>query len=391
MSAAFNYRLVLITQLKLLLLLLQKRRQIIMKSTSKSKRRRFWVRDMLKRRQQYSQYHSLIKELELFEREYLFKYLRMSPERFEHMLQIVSPFIKKKHCRSRDPLSPAERLVIALRNLATGDSQLSQTFNFRVSRSTVCNVIKETCRGIWLAMPQQYLKAPNCADEWTTIADGMFQDWNFPNCIGALDGKHIAIECPANSGSNFYNYKKFYSIVLMAMCDSKYCFTLVDIGNFGRDNDAHIFNNSMMGRAFYKNELNVPPPRKIDGHQLPFVIVSDEIFASKSWLLKPYGGKGMPQEDEIFNYRLSGCRRTIENSFGILTARWHIYRCPINAKPETVEKITKACLCIHNYLRLTPNAQYVPSGFIDCEDGNGNIIPGDWRNVTEGACALLCV
>ena len=80
-------------------------------------------------------------------------------------------------------------------------------------------------------MNQQYHKAPNCADEWTKNADGMFQDWNFPNCIGALDGKHIVIECPANSGSNFYNYKKFYSKVLMAMCDSKYCFTLVDIGN----------------------------------------------------------------------------------------------------------------------------------------------------------------
>ena len=117
----------------------------------------------------------------------------------------------------------------------------------------------------------------------------------------------------------------------------------------------------MMGKAFNNDELNVPALRKIDGHQLPFVIVSDEIFALKSWLLKPYGGKGLLQEDEIFNYCLSCCRCTIENSFGILTARWLIFRHPIKAKPETVEMIIKACLCIHNYLRLTPNAQYVPS------------------------------
>ena len=87
----------------------------------------------------------------------------------------------------------------------------------------------------------------------------------------------------------------------MAMCDSRYCFTLVDIGNFGRDNDAHIFNNSMMGKAFLNDELNVPSPREVDGYQLPFFIVSDEIFALKPWLMKPYGGKGLPQEEEIFN------------------------------------------------------------------------------------------
>ena len=174
----------------------------------------------------------------------------------------------------------------------------------------------------------------------------------------------------------------------MAMSDSRYCFTLVDIENIGRDNDAHIFNNSMMGKAFINDEPNVPSPREVDGYQLPFVIVSDEIFALKPWLMKPYGGKGLPQEEEIFNYRLSCCRRTIENNFGILTARWRIFRQPIKAKPETVDSITKACLCLHNYLRLTSNAQYIPSGFVDSEDSSGNIIPGDWRRVTEGACAF---
>ena len=59
----------------------------------------------------------------------------------------------------------------------------------------------------------------------------------------------------------------------------------------------------------------MPSPREVDGFHLPFVIVSDEIFALKPWLMKPYGGKGLPQEEEIFNCRLSRCRRTIENSF----------------------------------------------------------------------------
>ena len=49
----------------------------------------------------------------------------------------------------------------------------------------------------------------------------------------------------------------FFSIVLMAMCDAKYCFTFVNVGNYGKDNDPQIFNNSDIGKAFNANEMNI--------------------------------------------------------------------------------------------------------------------------------------
>ena len=268
----------------------------------------------------------------------------MSPERFENLLQLVGPYIKKKKCKTRESITPAERLTITIIYLASGDSPQSQSFNFRVGRTTVCNIARDTRRAIWLALNENYLKPPMSLEDWKKIAQKFFTEWNFPNCLGALDGKHIAIECPGYSGSQYYNYKGLFSIVLMAMCDANCCFTLFDVGNYGRENDAQIFNNSDMGKAFLANEINIPAPTIIDGHELPYVIVSDEIFALKPWLMKPYPGKGLTEEQAIYNYRLSRCRRTRENSFGILSARWRLFRRLIRAVPETVDGITKACL-----------------------------------------------
>lgn len=75
--------------------------------------------------------------------------------------------------------------------------------------------------------------APPTEKDWKKCADGYWKRWNLPNCVGSVDGKHIRLQCPPNSGTLFYNYKKYYSIVLMAVADHLYRFTLVDIGAYG--------------------------------------------------------------------------------------------------------------------------------------------------------------
>jgi hypothetical protein len=224
------------------------------------------------------------------------------------------------------------------------------------------------------------MKAPEKSCDWRKISNEFYQEWNFPHFLGALDGKHIMIECPARGGSDLFNYKGFHSIVLLTLCDAKYCFTMVDIGSFGKDNDANIYNHSVIGKGFATGTFNIPEAEKVgDSEELPYVIISDEIFGLKTYLTKPYPGNGLTESQKVFNYRLSRCRRVIENAFGILSARWRIFRRPIKAKPCNVDSIVKACICLHNYLRLTDNAHYIPQGFVDTEDGKDEIIPGDWR------------
>ena len=81
--------------------------------------------------------------------------------------------------------------------------------------------------------------------------------------IGCIDGKHIRMERPILTGTQYYNCKGFYSIVLMAICDANYCLTAIDLGQYGSNNDSGILASSLMGEMFDQNEMNLPAPSKL--------------------------------------------------------------------------------------------------------------------------------
>ena len=305
----------------------------------------------------------------------------MSPNRFEHLLSLVQPLIVKQDTKFRKAIPPAERLAITLRFLATGDSQQSLSFSFRVGKATVSKIIIETCDAIYKVLKDTYMSRPSNQEEWLNISKQFEETWDMPHVIGCIDGKHIRIECPKLTGTLYYNYKGFFSIVLMAVCDANYCFTLVDLGQYGSNNDSGILANSRMGQLFDSNDMFVPEDSQLSqsDQTLSYFLLGDEIFPLKKWLMRPFPGKNANEAERIYNYRHSRARRCIENAFGILSARWRIFQKPIKATVEHVESYTLACLVLHNYLRLTSNAHYSPTGFVDSVDSNGMMHPGEWR------------
>ena len=70
------------------------------------------------------------------------------------------------------------------------------------------------------------------ATDWQRIEEGFRKRWHFPNCVGTLDGKHVSIRSPPKSGSLFFNYKGYFSLVLLALVDASYRFIFVDIGEY---------------------------------------------------------------------------------------------------------------------------------------------------------------
>ena len=103
-------------------------------------------------------------------------------------------------------------------------------FSYQLGKSTVSNIISETTEGIYQCLKKDYLNSPQTPEEWQKIADQFKENWNKPNIIDKIDSKHIRIECPKLSVTQYYNYKGFYSIVLLVICDTNYCLTLFNLG-----------------------------------------------------------------------------------------------------------------------------------------------------------------
>ena len=148
---------------------------------------------------------------------------RMSPEQFTEILNAIEPDICKQSTKmGGEPISPAERLALTLRFLATGESFRSLHFQFRISRPAISYIVTEVCEAIWKRLGTSYLKVPLSEQEWLEIAKQFEGKWNFPNCLGAIDGKHVTLQPPPNSGSHYYNYKHTHTLYY---CAIGYCWS----------------------------------------------------------------------------------------------------------------------------------------------------------------------
>lgn len=192
---------------------------------------------------------------------------------------------------------------------------------------------------------------PNTEEEWLNIVKDFELMWNFPHCLGAIDGKHINIRAPNNSGSTYFNYKGVHSIVLMAVVDANYNFMYCDVGCQGRISDGGVFGNTILNSM---NVRGIPRENALPGRSCltPYVFIGDNAFPMSENLMKPFlelGRKG--SKVRIFNYRLSRARRMVESTFGILSAVFRCLRRPFHLQPKNVENIVLATTYLHNYLR----------------------------------------
>lgn len=220
---------------------------------------------------------------------------------------------------------------------------------------------------------------------WIQVANDYNFKWQLPNCLGAFDGKHIAIKIPPGSGSEYFNYKRYHSIILMAVADANYRFISIDVGARGSEGDANVFSRSELGRMIKSDDphLFLPPDAFVGGEKLPYFFVGDDAFPLLKRMIKPYKPtkkEPLKNEEVICNYRISRARRCVENAFGILVTKWACVGKTFHCKPENAKKIVAACCLLHNFMINQKYAPYIPDKYRDMIDENGEYIDGIWRS-----------
>ncbi len=291
-------------------------------------RRPLWSRMWLgpSRRESFGLYDQLMVELRREDPVAFKNFLRMDTEMFDEMLERLRPRITKQLTWMREPLDPGLKLAITLRHLASGAKYMDMRYGWRVPHNTISIVVREVitiyllhsicsipfarfnvicvilniqlleiiqniflinmylffqvCQAIIDEYAEELMPVPTTTEAWKEIAEGWLKRWNFPHCLGAIDGKHIACKCPPNSGSTYFNYKKYFSVVLLAVVDSDYKFRWIDIGGRGAAGDAQVWNASDLKIALDAGTVNPPPPDPLpnDNVDVPYFIIGKFLY-----------------------------------------------------------------------------------------------------------------
>ena len=247
------------------LAMVRKRRNV-----NKRRQRTIWIRSWLANRQEKSAHNNILAELRLTDGEHFRKYLRMNTETYQELLESIRPYITKQMTPLRKPISPEEQLAVTIRYLASGESMESLMYQYRIHSTTIGLFVQSECYAIVQVLVPRYMKIPGHTKEWHDLVDETFRCWQFPNCFAAVDGKHIGVVCPPDSGSDYFNYKRFYSVVLLAFVDYDYRFLIAKVGAQGRLSDGGIFRNSDYTRALKSGQIKLPDSRKLPRNPDPF-------------------------------------------------------------------------------------------------------------------------
>lgn len=322
----------------------------------------------------YRPHQPLQREIKNISPELIQGIINISPRHFKILANLFNSKLLKYS--PRPSFSPEHRLAITLLYMARGCERKILAKEYNLGASTVNNIVNETCEVICKALIS-YL--PDLSEiDWKSVAEGFQNKWDIPNCVGVINGKLFKIR------THHSDSELIKGVAVIASCDSRYCFTTIDLANYGRKNEIYNFPPGSFCSQLTNNTLHLPDgvPLTDTKYSFPYYFIGDEKFPLNKHLMTPYTGPMSTMEREYFNDRLTWTFKCAENAFGILTSRWQILTGILRCGAANVKNTLMAAILLHNYLVINEDDCYCPDGYAD-HFQNGQLIEGIWRqNVT---------
>lgn len=266
------------------------------------------------------------------------KKYRLSRDSMYFLVEKLRPKLEKKDTQMRKSLTVDFRIAVAIYILKSGCDASVAADSFKIGTSTANSLLNEVCRALNEVLWDEMVKFPRTKEERENNCKEFENRWQFPNTIGALDGTHVPILAPPEHAADYFNYKHYHSMVILAMVDAKYQFIYANVGRPGGVNDATIFNSSQLKTLTDDEEA-----------MGDMFILGDGAFPLKKTLMKPYLiTADMPEKQVNFNARLSRARVVVEDAFGRLKGRWRILLKRADYNVNNLREILMSCIILHN-------------------------------------------
>ncbi|KAJ3669911.1 hypothetical protein LUZ60_010235 [Juncus effusus] len=285
-------------------------------------------------------------------------FFRVSKRTFEYICSLV-----REDLISRPPsgliniegrlLSVEKQVAIAMRRLASGDSQVSVGAAFGVGQSTVSQVTWRFIESME-DRSKHHLKWPD-PSELEQIKSQFESKFGIPNCCGAIDTTHIIMTLPAvESSEDWFDTERNYSMFLQGIVDYNMRFLDIVTGYPGSMTFAQLLKLS----GFYnlcetRERLNGSVKISKESEEIREFIVGDLGFPILPWLMTPYEVKTKTLESSKlgFNERIDkvGCVAT--KALARLKGTWRILH-KVMWRPDKhkLPSIVLVCCLLHNII-----------------------------------------
>ena len=219
---------------------------------------------------------------------------------------------------------------------------------FGVARSSICEIIHETCDVIVSTLLRTYITFPS-GQQLDSVIETFATKWGVPQCVGTIDGCHVPIAAPLNNHSDYYNRKGFYSMILQGVVDANYRFLDICVGWAGSVHDARVFVHSPLYTQITEGRLLPNKTVTINKTEVPLFLIGNSAYPLQTWLMKPFPhNSNLTQEQKNYNYRMCRARIVVENAYGRLKARWRRLLKRKDMHTNHIPHIIAAACIIHN-------------------------------------------